>query len=421
MIKASTALWVCSALVCTSPAWADQQADQAQQLQVLTARLEALNKRLDQMSAQLQAEKADHPQISEQRKALADSQDKVKALARDITVYGQIDLGVEHISGVDGSGSVSRLSSGIGTSYVGARGREKINDGLSAIWNLEAGFSPDNGTSLQGGRLFGRQSYVGLEGALGSVTFGRQYNVRFLAWKELNPFGAGSHGLTTLDEGYTGTARSDNAIRYVVPVGGFTLGANYSFGRDAVKGSSVVASDCAGETDDVNQCREWAAMVKYDSSNWGLSTAYERIYGGTASTYGGLTSPDRTDSRFLLGGYFMIHAARIAVGWVNRDNEGIDTPESNLVWVAASVPVFKRFHIDGMLGQLKYKDSADKAQAVVLRGVYSLSPQTELYLSAEHMSNSGDLALPATNSSPKVSASAGGGQLSIISGIKYRF
>jgi predicted porin len=117
----------------------------------------------------------------------------------------------------------------------------------------------------------------------------------------------------------------------------------------------------------------------------------------------------------------MVRTARIAVGWVNRDNEGIDTPQSNLVWVAASVPVFKRFRIDGMLGQLKYKDSADKAQAVVVRGVYSLSPQTELYVSAEHMGNSGDLALPATNSSPKVAASAGGGQLSIISGIKYRF
>ncbi|WP_207390017.1 MULTISPECIES: porin [Phytopseudomonas] len=414
MTKYRTALFACSAFLSISPAWAQQDTEQTKQLQELTARLEELNKRLDQMGEQLKAEKSAGAASDEHRRALAANQDKLKALGRDITLYGQIDLGVEHVSNVSGSGNVSRLSSGMGTSYVGVRGKEDLGGNLRAVWNLEAGFSPDTGTSLQGGRLFGRQSYVGLEGDYGTLTFGRQYNVRFLAWQELNPFGAGSHGLTTLDEGYTGSARADNSIRYLLPIGNFNLGVNYSFGRDAV-------SNCAGEVDDVNQCREWAGMIKYDAKSWGLSSAYERIYGGTAATPGGLTSPDRTDSRFLLGGYFMVRDAKIAAGWVKRDNEGIATPQSNLVWLAAKVPVAKNFSIDGMLGQLKYKGSSDKGQAIVLRGVYSLSKQTDLYVSAEHMSNGGDLSLAATNSSPKVAPPNGDSQISIISGIKYRF
>jgi predicted porin len=421
MSKYRTAVFACSALLSISPAWAQQDADQTRQMEALTARLEELNKRLDQMGAQLKAEKAAGVVSAEQSKSLAAKEDKLKAIARDITFYGQLDLGLEHVSNVKNSGDATRISSGMGTSYVGVRGKEKLGEKLNAIWNLEAGFGPDNGVSLQGERLFGRQAYLGLEGDYGTLTLGRQYNVRFLAWKELNPFGAGSHGMTTLDEGYTGTARDDNAIRYIVPVGNFTLGANYSFGRDTVKGTSTVASNCAGETDDLNQCREWAAMVKYDGKNWGLSSAYERIYGGTAATYGGLTSPDKTDSRFLLGGYFMVHDSRVAVGWVKRDNEGIATPQSNLVWVAATVPVTKKISVDGMLGQTAYENSSNKGQAIVLRGVYSLSKQTDLYLSAEHMNNSGDLDFAATNSSPKVPPPAGGSQVSIISGIKVRF
>ncbi|WP_043423149.1 porin, partial [Cupriavidus basilensis] len=38
----------------------------------------------------------------------------------------------------------------------------------------------DTGTSQQGGRLFGRQAYVGMQSSqLGQLTFGRQYTSMF--------------------------------------------------------------------------------------------------------------------------------------------------------------------------------------------------------------------------------------------------
>ena len=44
--------------------------------------------------------------------------------------------------------------------------------GWSTIFTLESGFNTKAGTLNQGGRLFGRQAYVGLKGPYGSLTFG---------------------------------------------------------------------------------------------------------------------------------------------------------------------------------------------------------------------------------------------------------
>jgi predicted porin len=57
------------------------------------------------------------------------------------------------------------------------RGREALGGGTAAVYTVEAGILNDTGVSDQNGRLFGRQAFVGLEGPLGRVTLGRQYNL----------------------------------------------------------------------------------------------------------------------------------------------------------------------------------------------------------------------------------------------------
>src|SRR6516225_5693190 len=44
----------------------------------------------------------------------------------------------------------------------GLTGAEDLGGGLKAIFTLENGFSGFNGAALQGGRMFGRQAFVGL-------------------------------------------------------------------------------------------------------------------------------------------------------------------------------------------------------------------------------------------------------------------
>jgi predicted porin len=344
--------------------------------------------------------------------------------ASAVTMYGLIDQGVEFVNNVaSGKNKTTngwRTGDGTATSYFGIRGSEDLGNGVKAIFDLQGGFSPTTGASRQGGRIFGRQSYVGLDGKYGRLTFGRQYTMRFFGISFINPFGTGAQGLTTLDNGIA-NARADNAVSYRYFLGDFEGGVNYSFGRDAVAGNSNVATNCPGQTSPSNQCREYSALLKYEGHSWGLATSYERNYGGTSATWGGLTSPDLTDSRFTLGGYFMVQKAKFGVGWIRRVNEGIATPRSNLLWFTGTVPVTPFFHIDGMLAQLRYEHSPNKALVEVLRGEYLLSKRTLLYVTGEHIHNSGNLALAATTLTPVPTPTAGGSQISIIAGIRHTF
>ena len=89
-----------------------------------------------------------------------------------VTLYGHLDTGIEHLTNVQGGGSLTRMPGLTGTapSRWGLRGSEDLGGGLSAVFALESGFGPDAGTFNQGGRGFGRQAWVGLSGGWGSVS-----------------------------------------------------------------------------------------------------------------------------------------------------------------------------------------------------------------------------------------------------------
>ena len=100
-----------------------------------------------------------------------------------VTLYGIIDtgLGYNKISGAGDArnGSKFGMINGVQNgSRWGLRGSEDLGDGLRAVFQLESGFDSGNGTSAQGGRLFGRQATVGLASdAWGQLDFGRQTNI----------------------------------------------------------------------------------------------------------------------------------------------------------------------------------------------------------------------------------------------------
>ena len=152
-----------------------------------------------------------------------------------VTLYGLIDAGVEYVNKVDGKGSLQRMPSNTGSlpSRVGFRGSEDLGNGLRAVFTAEMGFAPDQGTAGQGGRLFGRQAFVGLAGPWGAVTAGRQYSMLFWSMLDADIIGPAVHGIGSLDS-YIPNARADNALAYRGTFGALQLGAQYSLGRDAV-------------------------------------------------------------------------------------------------------------------------------------------------------------------------------------------
>ncbi len=167
------------------------------------------------------------------------------ALAQsNVTVYGLIDLNL----GYEKSGSQRYQGVGHGElngSRLGFRGNEDLGNGNKALFVLESGFDPSTGTLEQGGRLFGRQSFVGLENGLGRLTLGRQYSPAFDA---LDPFDATgnadrSAGLLIRKAGAVKPAyevRFDNMIKYrSAKLAGFELEGGYWFGKESGTDSSA--------------------------------------------------------------------------------------------------------------------------------------------------------------------------------------
>lgn len=342
-----------------------------------------------------------------------------------VTLYGVVDAAVEHVTNVGASGgSLNRMPSNTGSvpSRLGFHGTEDLGGGLRAVFTLEMGLAPDSGAMNQGGRAFGRQSYVGLAGPWGSLTLGRQYTMLFWSLLDADILGPNLYGSGSLDS-YIPNARADNAIAYRGTFSGMTLGATYSLGRDTVNaGPSPAGTNCPGENAaDPMACREWSAMVKYDAADWGAALAADQLRGG-AGAFAGLTSSAMTDTRVSTNAYVKFGGAKIGVGLIRRDNDGSPaTLRSDLWYVGASYPITPQLSIDGELFQLQYQGSANKATLAAARVMYLLSKRTALYATLGHIDNAGTLALSVSGGAAGSNPIAGAAQSGLGLGIRHSF
>src|ERR1700761_3025360 len=134
-----------------------------------------------------------------------------------VTLYGIMDAGVEVLTGApDSKGHSSTLvreeSGGVNSSRIGLRGSEDLGGGLKAIFTLEGGIDATDGKSLQSGRLFGRQSFVGLSSSYGSLTLGRQRIPMYNYGAKFDPIDYYNYGLKETDSQFSG--RADNSVMY---------------------------------------------------------------------------------------------------------------------------------------------------------------------------------------------------------------
>jgi predicted porin len=160
------------------------------------------------------------------------------AAQTNVSIYGIVDAGLVRESGGP-AGSLLKLTSGIANgSRIGLRGVEDLGGGLSAFFTLENGFNADTGTLGQGGLLFGRQAFAGLEGAWGNLRLGRQYTPIDTLAGTTDPFGIGTAGRLTnvFAAGYV--SRVNNMVRYGTPlVNGFS--GDLSWGLGETPGNSA--------------------------------------------------------------------------------------------------------------------------------------------------------------------------------------
>jgi predicted porin len=152
----------------------------------------------------------------------------------NVTIYGLFDVGAQLEDSSAGK-TVKVVSGGRSGSRLGFRGTEDLGGGLSAVWLAESGINLDTGGLGQGGRFMGRQVYVGLKGAWGTLVGGRVATFgsgtgSFDMFGEIDPmataFGIASLGSTMSTA--TGL-RVDNSLLYQSPdIRGFQAGLLHS-------------------------------------------------------------------------------------------------------------------------------------------------------------------------------------------------
>lgn len=167
----------------------------------------------------------------------------VPALAQDtVTIYGRVDMSYSRQARIFAAGRptgevVHALDSGgYNGSRLGFRGAEDLGGGLKAMFVLEMGIQADTGVLAQGGREWGRQSYLGVENRFARLTVGRQYTPWFDTLSMADPFGnnlVGNSGNVAF-----ANARVDNALLLrTQKFGGFSAQALWTAGEGGAAGS----------------------------------------------------------------------------------------------------------------------------------------------------------------------------------------
>jgi predicted porin len=329
----------------------------------------------------------------------------------NVSIYGIADIGVEYLSNAARNGtsnaSVLRMSSGnLAGSRLGFRGTEDLGGGMTALFQLESGLDLDTGALGQGGRLFGRHAYVGLQGGLGTVTLGRQQNSIYDLIIRHDPMTFSSR-YSALMHDATFAGRPDNAIKYTGKFGPVTATTFYSFGRDRdgeEPGNSKVSRNIGGG-------------LAYTAGPFDAAIAYDRYQGNTIAT------ADRSARRWAFGSSYTAGPVKGFVGyrWLNDEIVAAGAPaiRSNLYWAGAAYDATAALKLTGAAYYTNRKASDADPLSLVLSADYSLSKRTDVYLTVARARNKGGSNLGLNGFGTTVIA--GESQTGVVAGIRHRF
>ncbi|HKO68398.1 MAG TPA: porin [Burkholderiaceae bacterium] len=275
------------------------------------------------------------------------------ALAQsNVTLYGIIDVNYQYNDpDASGASSTSGINSGHQSgSRFGIRGSEALSPNLNAVFTIEGGMDVSTGTSLQGGRLFGRQAWGGLSGGWGTLVLGRVATFSsgtgsFDMFGSVDPFLTG-FGDSSLGSTFTpsGALRLDNSALYQSPsFGGFKFGAGYSFNGN---GSEVAGSG--------NNNKVWFFGANFAAGPFFAAVTYDTIDLANGPVSGSAATPaipaNANDQKMLqIGGTFDLKFLKLHAAYAKEDNVwfnvglgGVPDPGANAdAWMAGvTIPLF---------------------------------------------------------------------------------
>ena len=326
----------------------------------------------------------------------------VSAQTANVTLYGVIDtyIASERVSaqGATPSTSVTVLNAGgLSGSRWGLRGSESLGGGMNAIFTLENGFDSSTGGLNQGGRLFGRRAFVGLNGGFGQVQVGRDYSPNF--WVQLNSddsYGGGLTGLSAvanLGAFYANTLRQDNQVQYITPnMGGLTARVAWALG------------EVAGGT---NRGRTFGANVEYKNGP---------IYAGVGFSDLKNAAGSASQKQFIIGASYNFGVAYVGATYMeNKSETGSKTKP-----IVASVTVpFGASRIGFQVAQSK--NGSAKASTFGLIAENDLSKRTTAYAFGCQAKNKGLVNVCDGNTALNTATVNGQKSSAFGLGIRHRF
>ena len=359
-----------------------------------------------------------------------------------LTLYGNADVSVDHVkltAGVPlvgsatsaafggalngplttalrtqtqfGKSSVTRVSpSGSSQTSFGLKGEENLGDGYKASFVLEGQLGHDTGALGQDGRIFGRQSYVGLTTPFGEVRLGRQYAPIFYSTAFVTGERFGATDLF-IEGGATNNlmVRQDNQVSYWLKAGGFTGSVAYSpnagayatvsplrGAAGAAAGKGVLGGIGAGsEVADSKLGRSIGFFGNYAfDPALNATIGYHRndFDGAAFGTFSGSTPVNAAVNldkyqAFNFGLKYVIPSSGIlldaAFGQGRYDLDGsADNLKVQFLAAGIRVPV-NQWTFSGQVSQIKFKNfTKGKDTGLMLGAEYALSKRTTLYARA---------------------------------------
>lgn len=354
-----------------------------------------------------------------------------------VTLYGLIDSGLTYTNNQHGQKNFQATSGDTNGSRWGLRGAGDLGGGLKAIFTLENGFSIQSGSLGQGGRMFGRQAFVGLSSeSYGALTAGRQYDsvVDYLGPLSLTgtQYG-GTHFAHPYDnDNLDNSFRVSNSIKYQsINYGGFKFGGLYGFSNQAGGFSSN---------------RAYSVGASY---NWGplnAAVGYLQLNNSGSTFSTGAVSDDATFSagnqRVFGGGLSYAFGPAVAGVVITQTKLSAATgigayasgTSKGLALTGGSAR-FTNYEANGrynltpalaLIGSYTFTDArvsgvSPKYNQLNLRADYSLSKRTDVYLEGvyQHVSGAGSSGITADITG--LSASSSNSQVAATIGLKTRF
>lgn len=305
-----------------------------------------------------------------------------------VTIYGSIDGGVRRVTNSTATGGTSlTMGSGVyNSNRLGFKGVEDLGGGMNAHFNLENGFSVQNGG--MNGNLFDRTASVGFGGNWGSLDLGRQTSVNFKTIGSYDPFNYKYVSIIPLaDQGDVfavagATAASDmtrfnNDIQYTGAFGPITVRAEYALG---------------GIAGAVNSGSAKAVGATYANGPFTVGAAYTKRNNNMAAAPAAAAYRDQKN--WTVGGAFNTGPFRVAAGYADNKQDALVAGTQLRLkdyWVGGSYNITPALGLTAGYYETKGTIAGvdGKRKLAIIGATYALSKRTNFYADIDQKKFSG--------------------------------